>query len=69
MPLFEKSLIEKEIKEQRQWKIVIDNTIVFNWTITLKTAVLGAKDQQDAIYIHRIAITQYFGATDILMLL
>ena len=25
-PLFEKSFIEKEIKEQRQWKIIMDGT-------------------------------------------
>ncbi len=33
-PYFEKSFIEKEIQEQRQWKIVVDDVIACNWAIT-----------------------------------
>ena len=60
-PLFEKSFIEKEIKEQRQWKIIMDGTIVCNWTITFEDReIWGQKDQNDAIYIHRICNNPIF---------
>jgi len=54
-PSFEKSFIEKEIQEQRQWKIVSDNVIACNWAITFSDKeIWGAKDKNDSIYIHRI---------------
>lgn len=54
-PFFEKSFIEREIREARQWKIVIDGTIACNWAITFKDKeIWGERDQRDAIYIHRI---------------
>jgi ribosomal protein S18 acetylase RimI-like enzyme len=54
-PHFDKSFIEKEINEQRQWKIVIDKTFVCNWAITFDDKeIWGEKDRNDAIYIHRI---------------
>ena len=54
-PSFENDFIEKEIKEERQWKIVIDNVMACNWTITLEDKeIWGEKDRNDAIYIHRI---------------
>jgi hypothetical protein len=54
-PSFEKSFIEKEINEARQWKIVIDDTIVCNWAITFEDKeIWGEKDQDNSIYIHRI---------------
>ena len=33
-PIFEKSFIEKEINELRQWKLVIEDIIACNWAIT-----------------------------------
>ena len=55
-PLFEKEIIEREIKERRQWKLVIDNTIACNWAITFEDKdIWGQKDKGDSIYIHRIA--------------
>jgi len=55
-PLFEKVFIEREIKESRQWKLVIDNTIACNWAITFDDKdIWGPKDKNDSIYIHRIA--------------
>ena len=54
-PSFEKSFIEKEIQEERQWKIISDNVIACNWTITFEDKeIWGEKDKGDAIYIHRI---------------
>ncbi len=54
-PNFDKSFIEKEIQEQRQWKIVIGDILACNWTITFEDKeIWGEKDKNDAIYIHRI---------------
>ena len=54
-PNFDKPFIEKEMAEQRQWKIVIDEIIACNWTITFEDKeIWGEKDKNDAIYIHRI---------------
>lgn len=54
-PSFEKSFIEKEIQEKRQWKIVIGDIIACNWAITFEDKeIWGQKDKNDSIYIHRI---------------
>ena len=55
-PIFEKTFIEKEINEQRQWKLMIDDIIVCNWAITFSDKeIWEEKDKNDSIYIHRIA--------------
>jgi hypothetical protein len=55
-PIFEKDFIEKEIKELRQWKLVINTTIACNWAITFDDKkIWEERDKDDAIYIHRIA--------------
>ena len=55
-PFFERAFIEKEIEEQRQWKLMVDDVIACNWAITFEDKeIWGAKDQNDSIYIHRIA--------------
>ena len=60
-PLFEKAFIEKEIKEQRQWKLIVDNTIACNWAITFEDKeIWEEKEKGDAIYIHRIATDPAF---------
>jgi hypothetical protein len=54
-PSFERSFIEREIQEQRQWKIVFENLTACNWTITFEDReIWGQKDNNNAIYIHRI---------------
>lgn len=54
-PFFEDDFITNEIKEKRQWKIVIDNQIACNWAITFSDKeIWGEKDKNDSIYIHRI---------------
>lgn len=54
-PVFEKSFIENEINEGRQWKIVSDNQIACNWAITFEDKeIWGERDKNDSIYIHRI---------------
>src|SRR4030095_836080 len=60
-PIFEKGFIEKEINEQRQWKLVIDDIIACNWAITFSDKeIWGEKDKNDSIYIHRIATNPIF---------
>ena len=55
-PVFEKGLIEKEINEKRQWKLLLNNTIACNWAITFHDKeIWGEKDKNDSIFIHRIA--------------
>jgi len=55
-PIFERSFIEKEIQEQRQWKLIIGNIIACNWAITFNDReIWGEKDKNDSIFIHRIA--------------
>lgn len=55
-PMFERSFIEKEISEQRQWKLVVNDMIACNWAITFNDKeIWGEKDRNDSIYIHRIA--------------
>ena len=54
-PRFEKSFVEKEIEEQRQWKLMIGDEIACNWAITFEDKeIWGEKDLNDSIYIHRI---------------
>ena len=55
-PTFERSLIETEIAELRQWKLIIDDVIACNWAITFHDReIWGDKDKNDSIFIHRIA--------------
>lgn len=55
-PVFERSFIEKEISEQRQWKLLVDDIIACNWAITFNDKeIWGERDKNDSIYIHRIA--------------
>lgn len=55
-PPFERSFIEKEISEQRQWKLLVDGIIAGNWAIAFNDKeIWGEKDKKDSIYIHRIA--------------
>ncbi|MCW5911544.1 MAG: GNAT family N-acetyltransferase [Cyclobacteriaceae bacterium] len=54
-PSFEASFIEKEIQQNRQWKLLVDNRIACNWAIAFEDKdIWGEKDKGDSIYIHRI---------------
>lgn len=55
-PEFENKLIDKEIREKRQWKILIDGIMACNWAIAYEDKdIWEEKEKGDAIYIHRIA--------------
>ncbi len=52
---FDELLIEKEIAENRQYKMIDDCTIVCIFAVTFSDALIwGNKDKEPSIYIHRI---------------
>jgi RimJ/RimL family protein N-acetyltransferase len=58
---FERSLVETEIKEQRQWKIVENGEIACIFVLTFSDALLWKeKDAQPTIYIHRVVTNPKF---------
>ena len=60
-PEFDRQLVETEIAEKRQWKLVIDGDIACVWVITFSDAQIWAVRNADAaIYIHRIASDDKF---------
>jgi RimJ/RimL family protein N-acetyltransferase len=60
-PKFEKSFVEQEIREERQWKLIIDDKIACNWAITFEDKeIWEERDNNNSIYIHRIATNPAF---------
>jgi ribosomal protein S18 acetylase RimI-like enzyme len=58
---FEPRLVEREIKENRQWKIMVDGQIACVFAITFEDpSIWKEKDRGDAIYIHRIVTDPAF---------
>ncbi len=51
-----RSLVEKEISEKRQWKLIIDNSIACVWVTTFTDPLIwGERNNDPCVYIHRIA--------------
>lgn len=60
-PEFDRNLIETEISESRQWKIIIDNQISCVWATTFSDPQIWEERNNDpSIYIHRIATNPEF---------
>ncbi len=60
-PEFPKELIQNEIAENRQWKLLIDDEIACIWATTLNDELIwGAKSNEPSLYIHRIATNPEF---------
>jgi ribosomal protein S18 acetylase RimI-like enzyme len=60
-PKFDKEMIETEIEERRQLKILIDNQIACVWAITFSDPQIWEERNIDpSIYIHRIATNPIF---------
>ena len=60
-PEFSRDLIVKEIEEQRQWKLIIGNTVAFVWAIALSDkSIWGSKNEDPSVYVHRIATSPDF---------
>ena len=60
-PEFDKALIEKEILEGRQWKILIEDQVACVWSTTFDDPQIWEEQNNDpSIYIHRIATNPDF---------
>lgn len=60
-PEFDRELIETEIAENRQWKIVVDNKIACVWATTFDDPQIWEERNDDpSVYIHRIATNPDF---------
>jgi ribosomal protein S18 acetylase RimI-like enzyme len=60
-PIFERQLVETEIQENRQWKLIIDGGIACVWATTFSDEQIWEERNEDAaIYIHRIATNPAF---------
>jgi GNAT superfamily N-acetyltransferase len=60
-PEFDRTLIETEIAENRQWKLIIDHTIACVWATTFNDPQIWEERNNDpAIYMHRIATNPQF---------
>ncbi|MDD2781481.1 MAG: GNAT family N-acetyltransferase, partial [Sulfuricurvum sp.] len=60
-PEFKRALIETEIMEKRQWKMIIDGEIACIWATTFSDPqIWGERDRDPALYIHRIATNPDF---------
>ncbi len=58
---FERILVETEVAEKRQWKIVVNGEIACIFALTFEDpAIWGEKSKQPAIYIHRIVTNSAF---------
>lgn len=55
-PDFKRELVETEVRENRQWKLLIDDKIACLWVITFSDEQIWEQRNKDtAVYIHRIA--------------
>lgn len=60
-PDFPKEMIEKEIQQGKQFKLVIDGQIACVWAITYSDPIIWKNDDgKTALYIHRIASSPNF---------
>ena len=58
---FERNLIERELREHRQWKIVINDEVAAIFAISFNDKLLWKEnDDQPSIYIHRIVTHSKF---------
>jgi ribosomal protein S18 acetylase RimI-like enzyme len=60
-PSFERQLVETEVAENRQWKLLIDEQIACVWATTFSDEQIWEEKNNDAaVYIHRIATNPNF---------
>lgn len=60
-PNFDRNMVETEITENRQFKMLIENEVVCIWAITFNDEQIWEEKNKDrAIYIHRIATSPNF---------
>lgn len=55
-PEFDRDMVTTELKEGRQWKILVDGKVACVWAVTYSDPeIWGSRNADPAIYIHRIA--------------
>lgn len=60
-PVFDIELVEMEVTEKRQWKIVLDNQVACVWATTFDDPLIWEERNNDpSVYIHRIATNPIF---------
>ena len=60
-PKFERSLVETELAENRQWKLLMDDSVACVWATTFSDEdIWGERNKDAAVYIHRIATNPAF---------
>lgn len=60
-PEISPSLIEQEIAEQRQWKMLIEGQLACVWVVAFDDPLIwGEKNKDPSIYLHRIATAPAF---------
>ncbi|WP_281321969.1 GNAT family N-acetyltransferase [Flavobacterium aestivum] len=65
-PTLERELIETEVKENRQWQLLIDNEIACIWVTTFDDPeIWGDKNADPSVYLHRIATNPKFRGQNI----
>ena len=58
---FDYKMVEDEITENRQWKLIIDNEIVCVWATTFTDPLIWEERNIDpSVYIHRIATNENY---------
>jgi GNAT superfamily N-acetyltransferase len=60
-PAFDRELIETEICENRQWKLIADGKMACIWATTFEDPqIWEERNQEPAVYLHRIATNPDF---------
>ncbi len=60
-PEFSQEMVEKEISENRQWKLMIDAQVACVWATTFEDEqIWEGRNADTAVYIHRIATNPLF---------
>jgi GNAT superfamily N-acetyltransferase len=66
-PTLERELIETEIKENRQWQLLIGNEVACIWVTTFDDPeIWGNKNTDPSVYLHRIATNPKFRGNNII---
>lgn len=67
-PKFEHKMVEDEIKENRQWKLLIEGEIACVWATTFTDPLIWEERNIDpSVYIHRIATNSDFRGRNFVM--
>jgi ribosomal protein S18 acetylase RimI-like enzyme len=60
-PNFDREMVEIEIAENRQFKLLVNNQVACIWAITFSDEqIWEARNKERALYIHRIAVNPDF---------